>query len=285
METETILLKANAKVNLTLDVKFKRPDGYHELEGIMQEISLADEVRIKKCAGLRVSFDTPVPENNTCRRAAELFLGDSGFGAEIEVRKLIPSEAGLGGASADAAAVLRGLNRLYENTPLRRTEEELFDMGLKVGADVPFCLMGGCAVARGVGERLTKIGGLEMPLLIVRGPRGVSTGKLFSSLGVGAEERSRLPEGNLKNALKAIEKKDAAKLASHLANALAPAACELAPEIGEYVERMKTLGALGASMTGSGAAVFGIFESVKAAREALERFGECDFKAVCGTMK
>ncbi|MCR5611497.1 MAG: 4-(cytidine 5'-diphospho)-2-C-methyl-D-erythritol kinase [Clostridiales bacterium] len=283
METDIFKEKAYAKVNLTLDVLNKRQDGYHELEGIMQAISLADEVEIRPSNRIAVFFDAPVPENNTCKKAAELFLAGSGLGAEIRVKKRIPSEAGLGGASADAAAVLRALNRMCAGTRLERSENELLKLGLKVGADVPFCLTGGCAVARGVGEKLSPVRGMELHLLLVRGKRGVSTGKLFSSLGVGSERTSRLPAGNLENALSAIEKKDAALLAAHLANALTPAAETMAPEIGEYVSRMKALGALGASMTGSGAAVFGIFPDENSAKRAYEGFADCDFRTVCRT--
>lgn len=283
MEDIFIGIKAYAKVNLTLDVLYKRPDGYHELEGVMQSIDLADQIRVRRASGLSVRFDAPVPENNTVKKAAELFLGDSGLGAEIEVAKRIPSEAGLGGASADAAAVLRALNLVYEKTPLRRSEEELAKLGLAVGADVPFCLTGGCAVARGVGERLVPVDGPELDLLIVRGPRGVSTGKLFSSLGVGADKKSRLSDGSLGRILSAIEKKDKALIASSLENALTPAACLLAPEIGEYMDRMRSLGALGASMTGSGAAVFGIFADEASAKAAYDGFADCEFRTVCRT--
>ncbi|MBO4384428.1 MAG: 4-(cytidine 5'-diphospho)-2-C-methyl-D-erythritol kinase [Clostridia bacterium] len=283
MKKFSVKEKAYAKVNLTLDVKKKRPDGYHELEGIMQSVSLADEVEARPGEGIKVVFDSPVPENNTCRRAAELFLAGSGLGAEISVRKRIPSEAGLGGASADAAAALRALNKIYAGTPLERTEDELLSIGLKIGADVPFCLTGGCAVARGVGEILTPVGGMSLDLLIVRGSRGVSTGRLFASLGVGEKDESRLPEGTLQNALAAIEKKDARALGACVSNALTPAACLIAPEIGEYAARMKALGALGASMTGSGAAVFGIFPDAESAKKAYDGFADCEFRAACKT--
>lgn len=279
MDTKKVSINAYAKVNLTLDVLKKREDGYHELEGVMQEISLFDEVVIVPAEDIRVSFDAPIPENNTCVKAAGLFLEGSGLGAHISVKKHIPSEAGLGGASADAAAVLKGLNMLYG----LHTEKELFDIGLRVGADVPFCLLGGCAVARGVGERLTPVCGMELDLLIVKGSRGVSTGKLFASLDAGREKRSLLSESSLQKTLESIENKDKAALAARLENALTPAASLLAPEIPEYVSRMKLLGALGASMTGSGAAVFGIFPDEKTVRGAMRHFSDCDFAAVCKT--
>jgi 4-diphosphocytidyl-2-C-methyl-D-erythritol kinase len=279
-----IFIKAYAKVNLLLDVLRRREDGYHELEGIMQSVSLYDIVRVSAAEVIEVVSSAPLPYNNTCRRAAEAFLGDSGMGVRIIVEKRIPSEAGLGGASADAAAVLRGLNELYAGTPLERSGEELFTLGLAVGADVPFCLAGGCAAARGVGERLAPVRGLKLDLLIVKGSRGVSTGKLFSSLGVGEKTESRLKNSALVNALAAIETGDRAGLAACFENALAPAAKALAPEIDEYEKRMLEQGALGASMTGSGAAVFGAFATKEDAEKAKAAFSDCDFAQVCTTL-
>ena len=276
METE-ILANAYAKINLLLDVVCRRPDGYHELDGVMQSISLRDSVYLKKAEGLAFESNFPLPENNTCVKAARAFLGGSGHGVSLRLEKRIPSEAGLGGASADAAAVLRGLNRLYAGTELERTEAELFSLGLSVGADVPFCLAGGCARAGGVGERLAPVKGLDLPLLIVKSDRGVSTGGLFSSLGVGREKTTRISPNAVENALAAIENGDESALAACLENALQPAASKAVPEINEYAERLVKAGALGASMTGSGAAVFGIFPSDDAAKAALPAFSDCAF--------
>ncbi len=279
-----IFINAYAKINLLLDVLYKRPDGYHELEGIMQSVSLCDRVFIRPSEDIEIVSDAPLPYSNTCRRAAEAFLAGSGLGARITVEKRIPSEAGLGGASADAAAVLGGLNELFRGSGLEKSPSELMALGLSVGADVPFCLTGGCAIARGVGEKLTPVRGAELPLLIVRGPRGVSTGRLFSSLGVGSEMRSRLAPGSLESAFAALDAGSVPGLCAALGNALQPAAEELAPEIGEYVRRMREAGALSACMTGSGAAVFGIFAGEAEARRAKERFADCDFAQVCRTL-
>ncbi len=272
---EKIFINAYAKINLLLDVLRRREDGYHELDGIMQSVSVCDELALSPAEGIEVVSSEPLPHNNTCRRAAEAFLKESGRGVRIEIEKRIPSEAGMGGASADAAAVLRGLSALYPE--LAVPEDELYKLGLSVGADVPFCLMGGCARARGVGERLTALPALRLPLVIVQGGRGVSTGRLFSSLGIGCEESSRLPEGAIKKALSALEKGDMNELAGCVSNALFEPACGEAPEIAEYRERLVAAGALGASMTGSGAAVFGIFAGEEEARAALSRFADCDF--------
>ena len=276
METE-ILANAYAKINLLLDVVCRRPDGYHELDGVMQSISLKDTVYLKKADRIEFASNVPLPENNTCVKAARAFLGESGRGVSLRLEKRIPSEAGLGGASADAAAVLRGLNRLYAGTELERTEAELYALGLSVGADVPFCLAGGCARAGGVGERLSPVKGLDLPLLIVKSDRGVSTGGLFSSLGVGLERTTRIAPNAVENALHAIENGDEAALAACLENALQPAASEAVPEINEYAVRLVKAGALGACMTGSGAAVFGIFPGDEAAKAALPAFSDCAF--------
>lgn len=281
MKNDHLWLNAPAKVNLLLDVKRKLPDGYHELEGIMQSVSVCDTVGVRRAAGISVKSSLPLPADNTCIRAAEAFLSGSGLGAEIIVNKRIPSEAGMGGASADAAAVLIGLNELSRGTELFRTDEELMKLGLSVGADVPFCLNGGTAIARGVGEKLDPLPHSELHLLIVRGSRGVSTGKLFASLGVGSEKKSRLPDGALSRAVNAIEAGDAAATAAEVGNALTEAAVKEAPEIAGYIERMLASGALGASMTGSGAAVFGIFPSRRSAEEAKAAFAGCGFAEVC----
>lgn len=279
---EKIFINAYAKINLLLDVLRRRDDGYHELDGIMQSVSLHDEIALSPAEGIEVVSSEPLPYDNTCRRAAEAFLEGSGKGVRIEAEKRIPSEAGMGGASADAAAVLRGLDALYPE--LSKTEEELYKIGLSVGADVPFCLMGGCARAGGVGEKLAPLRGLRLPLVIVRGGRGVSTGKLFSSLGTGSEEKTRLPDGAMKKALSALEKGEVNELAGAVCNALTEPACRMAPEIAEYRARLMESGALGASMTGSGAAVFGIFPSREKACAALPHFSDCAFAAYAETL-
>lgn len=282
---DTVKLNAYAKINLLLDVIKKRPDGYHELEGIMQSISLCDELVLTRADDISVECGAPLPHMNTCRKAAEAFLAGSGRGVHIAVKKHIPSEAGLGGASADGAAVLRGLNELYRGTELYRTEEELLSLGLGVGADVPFCMTGGCAVARGVGEILDSLPPLRLDLLIVRGSRGVSTARLFKSLGVGSEPGTRIPDGSLARAIGAIKAGDVRALSACLANALRPEAENIAPEIAGYAAEMLRAGALGASMTGSGAAVFGVFPDHDSAKKAAERFRGCEFVCCCETLE
>lgn len=265
-----IFLKAYAKVNLQLDVLGRRADGYHELAGIMQRVSLHDDVSIRvspapyaKVAAISAEFTEPVPLRNTVRTAAELFMGDAPYSVDIRVNKAIPSEAGLGGASADAAAVLSGLNTLFKDTELFRTESELLSLGLRIGADVPFCLMGGCAAAKGVGEILEPLPFMPMTLIVLKGERGVSTPQLFRLFDEMHPETSgsHLPENALLNAVGAICERDSLKLGRHMLNALQPAALSLAPEIAAEVSLLNRFGALGACMTGSGAAVIGLFEN------------------------
>ena len=286
-------LKAYAKVNLQLDVTGRREDGYHLLAGVMQRVSLHDDIILKVKDGtgtIDVRFDEPVPYKNTVRTAAERFLGEAPYDIDIGVKKHIPSEAGLGGASADAAAVLKGLNTAFAGTELERSRDELYALGLSVGADVPFCLMGGCAAAEGVGEILSPLPQMPMSFVIAKGQRGVSTPALFGLFDRmnGDVSSPRLPEGSLKNIINAIENGDIAKVAAEMKNALQPAAESIAPEIAALTNALLRYGALGACMTGSGAAVVGLFENTDSAAIAAERImtgAEDIFCAVCEAME
>lgn len=267
--------KAYAKINLTLDVLRKRPDGYHDLRGVMCAISLHDKVYIEPGDEIRFCCDILLPENNTAVKAAKLFMQETGKGADIRLEKHIPSEAGLGGASADAAAVLRGMNELYSN-PI--AEKRLYELGLIVGADVPFCLMGGCALAEGVGEILTPLPLPHLDLVIVKGNGGVSTGALFKSL--------RLPVGHpdTDGAIAAIQNGNILSLAPLCENALEPPATALLPEIAENKRQLMQNGALSAFMTGSGAAVVGIFPNESAAQQAAQALSHLPFVCVCHSL-
>ena len=291
-------IKANAKINLTLEVLGLRGDGYHELRSVMHSVGISDGIRMERFPAAEgaprvlVESDAPLPYMNTARRAAEGYLAallsrglpDGGAGVGILIEKRIPSEAGLGGGSADAAAVLRGMQRLFPDIG----EEALYALGRSVGADVPFCLHGGCALCEGVGERLTTLPAARLHLLIVKPERGVSTGALFRALDESGEPPARDRSAPLVSALKALcgdvrngTKARLGLLASRLMNDLSPAAEALVPEIAAYRERLLALGALGAEMTGSGSCVFGVFGSREAALRASLAFGDCAFSAVC----
>ena len=270
-------LWAPAKVNLALDVVGRRPDGYHALRSIMASVSLFDTVLLERAEEgvLEVSWEgaeAPLPLDNTARRAALAFFKQRPGGARIHIIKRIPMEAGLGGGSADAAAVLRGLWRLYGGVD----KACLFSMAQEVGADVPFCLLGGCALAQGIGEQLTPLPPPRLHLLLVKGRAGVSTAALFRGLG------SLSCHPDVPAACAALQG-PLEGLLPHLENALEPPAAALAPEIPRLKARLLEAGALAACMTGSGAAVAGIFPSRAAARAAWEKFQDVPFRALCRT--
>lgn len=260
--------QAYAKINLTLGVRAKRADGYHELDMLMQTVSLQDTVTVLRAHEVTVTASGMLlPYNNTLRTAAELYQSYTGHGALIHVVKRIPSEAGLGGGSADAGAVLRALDVLYGEVD-RAT---LKDIARKVGADVPFCLTGGLCRAEGIGEKLTPLRPMPLHLVIAKPEKGVSTGALFRSLTLPRQ----LPD--TERAMAAIAKGDLDTLCQTLENALEEPAVALVPEIGELRERLLALGAVGARMTGSGSAVFGLFRTQEEAEAAAKALSDIPF--------
>lgn len=276
---ERTTLHAFAKLNLTLGVLYRRTDGYHALDSLMQSIDWYDTVTVEKAYDILVTaVGMTLPYQNTLRQAAERYCAMTGRGAHIRVIKRIPAEAGMGGGSADAAAVLYALQQLYGELD----DRTLYELALAVGADVPFCLYaqqgGSLARAEGVGEALTRVAGIPMHFVVAKPHAGVSTRALFSSLG--------LPRQNPDNAgaLRAISNHDLPALGALLYNALEAPAAALVPEIGVLKQRLLGAGALGASMTGSGSAVFGLFESRDAAEVALASVADADFSCVCGAL-
>ena len=261
-----IRLKAFAKLNLSLDIRGKRPDGYHELDTIMQSIDLFDAVLIKKADTLRVSFDSVDvdPLRNTALSAAETFFSYTSIpgGADISVQKRIPIQSGLGGASADAAAILTGLNRLYD---AKLSEHTLRMLGKRVGADVPFALVGGTARARGIGEALTPLYPKKMfHYLVLKPHEGVSTAEAFM--------RYRASEHvSIDTVEYAILKGDIGLYLRCAGNALGLAALSIAPQILRTANALRAAGATKALMTGSGSAVFAPFETIEEARGIAER--------------
>lgn len=263
---------ARAKINWTLDIVGKREDGYHLMDMLMQPVELADEITLEKAEhdlSLTVSGFPRVkagPEN-LALRAAQALQAHTGYrgGAKIHLHKRIPVGAGLGGGSADAAGVLAGLNRLW-GTGL--TQEELETLGLRLGADVPFCLRGGLQRAQGVGEILTPMacGGLFW-LVILQPCPGLSTREVFSRFSL--EARDNRPDTQAAAAALAVG--DWRTLCRSLGNVLQGVSAELRPEIGQGIAALLECGAAGAWMTGSGSAVFGLFTRAQLAREAQRR--------------
>ncbi len=257
-----MILKAYAKLNLSLDIIGKRPDGYHELDTIMQSISLYDTVTITTHDSLRVTMDTAgVDEiHNTAHAAARAFFAHTGhFGAHITIAKRIPQQSGLGGASADAAAVLIGLNSLYDT---RLDADTLMALGRGVGADVPFALLGGTARARGIGEKLERVHIPQDIAFVVLTPRtGVSTAAAFARYKPG-------PPVRMETVTYALQKGDIPLYHRHADNALGMAALSIAPDIMEAAAALRSAGGVPALITGSGSSVFAVYETTQQAQAA-----------------
>ena len=267
--------EAHAKINLFLNVLGRRPDGYHALCTIMHAIDLCDTVFLEPAKEISVSANVALPERSAARRAAEAYQAAAGTeGARIHIHARIPPEAGLGSSSADAAAVLRGMQALYGAL----SDAALLVLAARIGADVPFCLTGGCALCEGIGEQITPLPAMPLDLLIVKGTRGISTKALFESLVLP------LPEGDAGAAVAALRAGDKRALAQRVYNALAAPAARFAPETMEFAAPLRAAGAQAACMTGSGSAVFGIFASHAEAERAKGVFADAAVVQVCRTL-
>lgn len=265
---DSLVLNANAKINLSLDVLGKRQDGYHEIRMIMQSISLHDEVFIGISKdGVEVTCNKPwIPsgDKNIAYKAAALLMKKYQIskGVKIRINKNIPAAAGLAGGSTDAAAVLKGMNTLFS---LGISNDELMILGKEIGADVPFCLMGGTALAEGIGEKLTCLSPLyDMSVVLVKPRISVSTAWVYSNLDL--EKITSRPDTDF--LVNAIEKKNILKLAQNMRNVLEDVTVSKYPVINEIKDVLVKNGALGSMMSGSGPTVFGIFEDKQSAKKA-----------------
>ncbi len=262
-------LKATAKINLGLDVLRKREDGYHDLRMIMQMTGMFDRISMFPRAGRPgISFRTNLPyiptnENNLAYRAAKILMDEFEVsdGLSINLQKFIPVAAGLAGGSTDAAAVLIGTNKLFH---LGLSLEELMVRGKKLGADVPYCLLGGTALAEGIGEVLTPLP--DMPpcsILLAKPPVSVSTKEVYGALR--ADEIEVHPD--IDGMVEALKAGDLRGVCDRCANVLEDVTAPSRPIIGEMEQDMKKMGALCSIMSGSGPTVFGIFDDESAARK------------------
>ena len=269
---ERVEEKAYAKLNLTLGVLYKRMDGYHALDTLMQTVSLHDRVTVAPAKTVEVHVTgATLPVENTMYRAAKLYQTRSGKGCLVTCEKRLPAEAGMGGGSADAAAVVRGLQRLHRML----TDNELKEIALQVGADVPFCLQGGLCRCEGVGEILTPVIGPQLHFAVVKPPRGVSTKALFQSLSLPRKRVETL------RCLAKLGQNDLPGAAAATVAARGAPAVYLGPEIGEGKDALLQRGALAACMTGSGSAVFGLFENEEGAQAAVSGFPDDYYTATC----
>ena len=260
---------APAKINLTLDVVKSRSDGYHELSSVMQAISLSDTLIIKKSesSGIKLKCDNPAlpaDEGNLVYRIASYLLAEYDIrqGIDIELYKKIPIAAGLAGGSTDCAAALLGINELLE---LGIPSGRLYEIGRIHGADVPFCLMGGTALAEGIGEKLTPLPDHpKVWIVLARLPVLVSTKEIFS--------RCKPSASNLKSPAmaEAIISGDIQKIAAALGNSLTNTAAEMHPQIAVLATALKEQGAIGVNMSGSGPTVFAYFFTEAEALRAVQ---------------
>ncbi len=259
-----IQLKAAAKLNFSLNIIGKRPDGYHEMDMVMQTVDLYDRVELVRDGEISVcSGGSPDGPANLAWKAAEAFFTAAGItgGVAIRLEKRIPAQAGMAGGSADAAAVLTGLNLLY-NAGL--SPEALRDAGVSVGADVPYCLVGGTARVRGIGERVEPAPPLTVgELVVVKPPFGISTAEAFHrfdrATGWNSPDNAALLDAMARGGLE--------ELAPFMENVLEQS--EGNSEVERIRRALLQTGALAARMTGSGSAVFGVFREKSAAERCV----------------
>lgn len=267
---EQLYLKAMGKINLGLDVVRKREDGYHEVRMIMQTVGVYDRIGLKRghTPGIHVTtnlYFLPVNENNLVYKAAQMLMEEFQVkeGLDIHLQKYIPVAAGMAGGSADAATVLYGVNRMFR---LGLSQKELMERGVRIGADVPYCLMRGTALSEGIGEVLTRLPAAPACKVIIAKPGiSVSTKYVYGHLdAAGIKEHP-----DIDGMIEAIQEGSYEGVVRRLGNVLETVTQERHPVIGEIKELLTAHGADGALMSGSGPTVFGLFREEKKAREAL----------------
>lgn len=278
---DRISLQAYAKINLGLDVLRKREDGYHEVKMIMQNISLADTLELRKVEqpGIRLRSQddreipsVPLDDTNLVYRAIRLLQEEYQLpgGVEAVLTKRIPVAAGMAGGSTDAAAALKGMNRLYA---LGLSEQKLCERGVKLGADIPYCIMGGTALSEGIGEKLTPLPAMpDCRILIAKPPIDVSTAFVYGHLK--AAELSEHPD--IDGMVDAIKQQDLAGITERMGNVLETVTVPAYPVIETIKDQMLEHGAVQALMSGSGPTVFGIFTEEAQAAEAGRAIEEAE---------
>lgn len=267
----SIRLKARAKINLGLDVLGRRQDGYHEVRMVMQTVGLYDRIVMKKISTPEIKIVTnlsflPVNENNLVYKAAKMLIDEFDLkqGVDIDLNKFIPVAAGMAGGSSDAASVIFGMNRLFK---LGLSIQDMMDRGVKIGADVPYCIMRGTALAEGIGEKLTKLSNMpKCYIVIAKPPISVSTKLVYESLDKAGV--SKHPD--IDGIISAIEQKDIYGVAGRLGNVLEAVTIPLYPVIETIKDDMKANGAINAMMSGSGPTVFGMFDDRSKAMNCID---------------
>ena len=259
-------IKAHAKINLTLDILGKREDGFHELESVMQQLDLADDITIVDLPNKKITIEcTGIPKKKNLVFKSVIFMRNKfkvEKGVKITIKKNIPVAAGLGGGSADAAAVIKGLNKLWK---LGLSEEEMVDFASDIGSDVPFSIMGGVAVAKGRGEKLHKIDGMPSFDVVVINPGfGIRTKEGYLNL-------DKKNYGQKRATVKMLKDLSRDNIALNLHNDFEHSIFKKYPDLKEIKEELERQGADAAIMSGSGSSVFGIFKDKEEAKEAYDK--------------
>lgn len=266
-----MLIKAYAKINLSLDVIGKREDGYHLLAMLMQTIDLYDIININKVSkGINLSSNKsylPNDDRNLCYKAAKLFIEKYEIkeGIDIYIKKNIPVAAGLAGGSTDAAAVIKAMNDIYE---VNASNEELMELALKIGADVPYCIIGGTALCEGIGEKVRKLNSFNNHILVViKPPFGVSTKEVYQNLDTSKIYK----HPDTMHLIEAIEDDDLNYVSKNMKNVLENVTLRKHNILKDIKNSMFKYGALGAMMSGSGPTIFGFFEDMLKAQNCFEK--------------
>lgn len=268
-------LQAFAKINLGLDVLGKREDGYHEVRMIMQTIRMYDQLDMRKSVEPGIHLTTnkkyiPVDENNLVWRAAKLMMDTCGImeGVSIHLHKVIPVAAGMAGGSSDAAATLVGMNRLFH---CGLSKEKLMELGVQIGADVPYCVLRGTALAEGIGEKLTVLPPMPDCWILIGKPGiSVSTKYVYTTLDLN----TNTVHPDIDGMKKALEDGNLYGITERMGNVLQDVTIPAYLEVERIKEQMKTLGAVNAMMSGSGPTVFGIFDNEEKAQETCQKLRE-----------
>ena len=270
---DRIQLKALAKINLGLDVLRRREDGYHEVKMIMQTISLHDDLEIRRIKTPEIQVKTnlyylPTNENNLVYKAAKLLMDEFDIkeGVSIQLKKRIPVAAGMAGGSTDGAAVLWGMNQIYG---LGLSRQELMERGVKLGADVPYCVQRGTALAEGIGERLSVLPSMPKCTILIAKP-GISVSTKFVYENLHANDLKPEQHPDVDRMIEAMKEKNLDLLCERMGNVLETVTIPAYPVIQEIKEHMMACGAAGAMMSGSGPTVFGIFHSPVQAKAAMK---------------
>lgn len=270
-----ITLRAYGKVNLGLDVLRKLENGYHEVKMIMQTVDLYDLLTFEKMDGAGVDIhssrpDLPVGEDNIIYKACKLMTSKYEIkgGVKVTLEKNIPVAAGMAGGSTDAAAALIAMNSLYD---LGLTQTKLMELGVEIGADVPYCVMQGTALSEGIGEKLTALAPMpECTMVIAKPPVGVSTKWVYQNLKVS----QLLSHPDIDGMAEALENGDLGGITDRMANVLETVTIPAHMEIGQIKDMMLENGAMNSLMSGSGPTVFGIYDDADAAEKTAEKLKE-----------